>query len=247
MTLNLSGRSRFARSRHLPQCAARPALNHYQRSGAKRRLRSRTARLPVSLTLQAPQVDWAPAVTMGGAVFQLCFSATTQCGACNCRSAGASHFSAEYLSFVQPRHLLPSFAMRCCSLTERSGSQQSTSACVSVSVAKCALEVHLPASSSKRDCNAITRAGAARLQRVVAGQSPWGDVESPLAAQHRSSTPRLCLAGALLFMLTRSVAQWFTTALRRKSLQPRCFCLIQRPQPATMLFIGRLITLPQAR
>jgi hypothetical protein len=34
----------------------------------------------------ALQVEWAPSLTMGGARLQLCFSAATQCGACNCRS-----------------------------------------------------------------------------------------------------------------------------------------------------------------
>jgi hypothetical protein len=71
----------LASSRRSQQHAAAAALHHHRCAGADSQ-----ATVPVLTRLTTAQVEWAPAVTMGGAVLQLCFSASTQCGACNCRS-----------------------------------------------------------------------------------------------------------------------------------------------------------------
>ena len=66
-------------------------------------------------------------MTMGGASFSLCFAATTQCGACNCR-----------LAALRLTNSSSPLSHSC------SGSQQSVSACVVIRVDKCMLEVQAP-------------------------------------------------------------------------------------------------------
>jgi hypothetical protein len=134
--------------------------------------------------------------------------------------------------------------------TARSGAQQSVSLCVTVSVAKCTMEVGRPHRPRQLTPLALTRvAGAARLKCVVIIQDAGGDVEVSLAAQHRPATPRLCVAGALLprFSLQRAAAQSIAQNSPIFPTNAPVYAPLTHPlQPATTLAIGRLVKLPQA-